>query len=82
MSSGREAVALARTLENPAITAPLIGVRSLGQLEGNLGALDVVMNDSQRVWLAGASRIELDFLARPMSRAIMSGGVQIAERGA
>jgi aryl-alcohol dehydrogenase-like predicted oxidoreductase len=74
-------IALAWTLLNPAVTAPIIGARTLAQLDDNLGALDVVLDDRQRSRLDGASAIELgfphSFLARPMTRAIMEGGVSV-----
>jgi aryl-alcohol dehydrogenase-like predicted oxidoreductase len=35
--------ALAWTLANPAVTAPIIGPRTMEQLEDNLGALDVTI---------------------------------------
>jgi aryl-alcohol dehydrogenase-like predicted oxidoreductase len=34
-------VAIAWTLRNPAVTAPILGVRTMGQREDNLGALEV-----------------------------------------
>lgn len=71
-------VALAWTLLDPAVTAPLIGARTLAQLEDNLGGLDVVFSDDQRARLDAVSAIDLGFphtfLARPMTRAIMFGG--------
>jgi aryl-alcohol dehydrogenase-like predicted oxidoreductase len=77
-------VALAWTLLNPAVTAPIIGARTLAQLEDNLGALDVVLDEGQRARLQAASAIDLgfphDFLARPMTRAIVSGGLDIRPR--
>ncbi|NEE04345.1 aldo/keto reductase [Phytoactinopolyspora halotolerans] len=75
-------VALAWTMLHPAVTAPIIGARTLAQFEDNLGALDVHFNHDQRVRLEKASAIELgfphDFLARPMTRAVMFGDVTIA----
>jgi aryl-alcohol dehydrogenase-like predicted oxidoreductase len=37
------ALAVAWVMANPAVTAPIIGARNVGQLEGSLGALDVAM---------------------------------------
>lgn len=54
-------VALAWTLINPAVTAPLIGARTLRQLEDNIGALDVTLADEHRAALAEASRIDGGF---------------------
>lgn len=77
-------VALAWTLLNPAVTAPIIGARTLAQLEDNLGALEVKLDDGQRARLQAASAIDLgfphDFLARPMTKAIVSGGLDIRPR--
>jgi aryl-alcohol dehydrogenase-like predicted oxidoreductase len=74
-------VALAWTLLNPAVTAPVIGARTLTQLEENLGAFDVSFTDDQRSALENVSAIELgfphDFLARPMTRNVMFGGVEV-----
>ncbi|TMR98182.1 aldo/keto reductase [Nonomuraea basaltis] len=74
-------VALAWTLLNPAVTAPIMGARTPAQLEDNLGALDVRFTDGQRAALAEASRVDLgfphEFLARPMPRHVMLGGVEI-----
>jgi aryl-alcohol dehydrogenase-like predicted oxidoreductase len=40
---------------------PIIGARTLAQLEDNLGALDVELADEQVARLDAASRIELGF---------------------
>ncbi|OBZ93790.1 aldo/keto reductase [Pararhizobium polonicum] len=77
-------VALAWTLLNPAVTAPIIGARTLGQLQDNLGALDLALDDAHRTRLDTVSAIELGFphtfLARPMTKAIMTGDVRIENR--
>ncbi|WP_438022927.1 aldo/keto reductase [Sorangium sp. So ce233] len=77
-------IALAWTLLHPAVTAPIMGARTLKQLEDNLGALDVRLTDDQRARLDQASAVELgfphDFLARPMTRGVMFGDVKIAAR--
>ncbi|MGP3955103.1 aldo/keto reductase [Nonomuraea sp. 3N208] len=74
-------VALAWTTLDTAVTAPIVGARTLAQLEDNLGALDVTFSESQLAALDEASRIELgfphDFLASPMPRQVMFGGVEI-----
>jgi aryl-alcohol dehydrogenase-like predicted oxidoreductase len=54
-------VALAWTLLNPAVTAPLIGARTAAQLEDNLAALDVAFDDDQVARLAAVSAIEPGF---------------------
>ena len=58
-------VALARTLLNPAVTAPIVGARSLAQLDDNLGALDVRLDPAQQARLAEVSAIELGFPTVP-----------------
>ena len=77
-------VAIAWTLLNPGVTAPILGVRTLGQLEDNLGALDVRFSDEQRERLEEASDIELgfphEFLLRPMTRAVAFGEARIETR--
>lgn len=77
-------VALAWTLLNGAVTAPLMGVRTLAQLEDNLGALEVTLTDDHRRRLDEASVVSLgfphDFLALPMTREVMFGGVKLAVR--
>jgi aryl-alcohol dehydrogenase-like predicted oxidoreductase len=76
-------VALVWTMLNPA-NAPIIGARTLAQLEDNLGALEVKFTDEQRARLETASAVELgfphDFLARPLTRAVAFGGMQIPTR--
>jgi aryl-alcohol dehydrogenase-like predicted oxidoreductase len=53
----------------------------LAQLEDNLGALDVTFTEDQLASLEKVSGIELgfphDFLARPMTRNVMFGGIQL-----
>ncbi|WP_413514550.1 aldo/keto reductase [Serratia proteamaculans] len=77
-------VALAWTLRNPAVTAPIIGARTLAQLEDNLGALEVRLTEEQWQRLETASAIELgfphDFLALQATHDIMFGGLTIERR--
>jgi aryl-alcohol dehydrogenase-like predicted oxidoreductase len=77
-------VALAWTMLNPAVTAPILGVRTLAQLEDNLGALDVRFTPDQVTSLEQASAIELgfphDFLERPLTRNVLYGGVMVEAR--
>jgi len=74
-------VALAWTLLNPAVSAPIMGVRTHAQLEDNLGALEVEFTEAQVADLQRASAIELgfphDMLARPMTRELTFGGARI-----
>ncbi|HEY4164743.1 MAG TPA: aldo/keto reductase [Dongiaceae bacterium] len=77
-------VALAWILLNPAVTGPIIGVRTLAQLEDNLGALDVTLNEDRRARLDQASAIGLgfphEFLQQPLTRAVVFGGMKIESR--
>jgi aryl-alcohol dehydrogenase-like predicted oxidoreductase len=77
-------VALAWTLVNPAVSSPILGVRTLAQLEDNLGALDVRFEDKQLARLDEVSAVALgfphDFLALPMTRTVMTGGATVLPR--
>lgn len=77
-------VALAWTLANPAVTAPVLGARTLRQLEDNLGALAVVLTSDHLAELDSASRIELgfphDFLRSDFIKQALSGGTMIQAR--
>lgn len=75
-------VALAWTLQRPAATVmPIIGARTLAQFQDNLGALDVVLSDAQRARLDDVSGVEAgfphEFLARPMTRQVLTGGLSV-----
>ena len=77
-------VALAWTLLNGAVTAPIIGARTLQQFNDNLGALDVRFSPEQRAELEQVSRIELgfphDFLKQAMIQTVLFGNLKIASR--
>lgn len=77
-------VALAWTMLDDAVTAPIIGARTVQQLDENLGALAVRLDDAQHRQLAAASAIDPGFphemLARATTRAVMSGGVTVVGR--
>jgi aryl-alcohol dehydrogenase-like predicted oxidoreductase len=77
-------VALAWTLLNPAVTAPIIGVRTLAQLEDNLGALDVQFTDAQRLRLDEVSAVSPgaphDLLAGPYQQMLLLGTNPVAAR--
>lgn len=77
-------VALAWAMQRPGVAAPIIGARTLVQLEDNLGSLDLTLNEEHQRRLDGASAIEMgfphDFLALPQTRSIMSGGLRIEGR--
>jgi aryl-alcohol dehydrogenase-like predicted oxidoreductase len=54
-------VALAWTLLNPAVAAPIVGARTLAQLDDNLGVFDVTLDPRQQARLARASAVDLGF---------------------
>jgi aryl-alcohol dehydrogenase-like predicted oxidoreductase len=76
-------VALAWTLTNPAVTAPVLGVRTLAQLEDNLGSLQVDLSQDQLARLETVSRVPrvfpMDILKSP-AEAMMFGNVKVQER--
>lgn len=77
-------VGLAWTLQNPGVTAPVIGARTPAQLEDNLGALEVDFTASQLARLDGASAVELgfpqDLLTRETTRQPTRGDLRIEAR--
>ncbi|GAA5086356.1 aryl-alcohol dehydrogenase-like predicted oxidoreductase [Thermocatellispora tengchongensis] len=77
-------VGLAWTLRNPDVTAPIIGARTLAQLEDNLGALEVDLTASQLARLGEASAIGLgvphDLLASDHIRNVTAGDLKIETR--
>ncbi|MDR3417196.1 MAG: aldo/keto reductase [Nevskia sp.] len=76
-------LALAWTLLNPAVVAPILGTRTRAQLQDNLGALDVCFGEEQVERLDAASRVEPGFpqsLLRSAAMTSMFGGVRVAER--
>jgi len=78
-------VALAWTLLNPAVTAPVIGARTLAQAEDNLGALDVRLDADHVARLDAASRpapiFPQRFTERPLVRQLVFGGAAVERRG-
>ena len=72
-------VALAWLRHRPVPVIPILGARTVSQLQDNLGSLDLVLTAEQMKSLDGASQIELGFpqsiYAREMVRAIRYGGV-------
>jgi aryl-alcohol dehydrogenase-like predicted oxidoreductase len=72
-------VALAWTLLNPAVTAPIIGARTPAQLEDNLGALDVEFDDTHLARLDEVTAIDLGF-PHTMLRNVMNGGPKVENR--
>jgi aryl-alcohol dehydrogenase-like predicted oxidoreductase len=77
-------VALAWVLLNDSVTAPIIGARTLSQLEDNLGALDVELPEDARTRLDHASSVALGFphevLALPSTMATVFGGTEVSPR--
>lgn len=77
-------IAIAWTLQNPAVTSPIVGARTLAQLEENLGALEVRFAADQLARLDAASAITLgfptDFLSSPMTTGVVFGGTKIEPR--
>jgi aryl-alcohol dehydrogenase-like predicted oxidoreductase len=77
-------VALAWTLQNPAVTAPVIGARTTEQLVANLGALNVDLAADQLARLDEISAIDLgyphDVLAGDHLRTVTTGGLTIEAR--
>jgi aryl-alcohol dehydrogenase-like predicted oxidoreductase len=73
-------VALAWTLLNPAVVSPILGVRTLAQLQDNLGALELSFADDQVARLNAASRVDLGFPHEFLKSAAigpMFGGVKV-----
>ncbi|MFR0355044.1 aldo/keto reductase [Streptomyces sediminimaris] len=77
-------VALAWSLKNPGVTAPITGARTTAQLRDNLGALEVDVTASQLARLEEAGAIGLgfphDFLAGARGRSVNSGDLKIEAR--
>ncbi len=77
-------VALAWTLRNPGVTAPVIGARTPEQLVGNLGALEVDFTAGQLARLDEVSAIDLgyphDLLASDRMRTVTAGDLRIEAR--
>jgi len=77
-------VAIAWTLANPAVVAPIVGARLLRQLEDDLGALTVTLSAEHKAQLDQASRIELgfphDFLNLEFIHRGLFGGTKVRPR--
>jgi len=74
-------VALAWVLHQPGITSPIIGARTLAQLDDNLGALKVSLSEEHLAQLAAISAFERGYphemLSRGMTRAVMFGTARV-----
>jgi len=77
-------VALAWTLLNDAVAAPIVGARTLQQLEDNLGALDTRLDSNQQRRLLEVSAVDLgfphEFIQRPLTQNVTFGEARIARR--
>ncbi|MBF6328530.1 aldo/keto reductase [Nocardia transvalensis] len=73
-------VALAWTLQNPDVTAPIIGARTPAQLEDNLGALDVEFDTAHLAHLNEASAIDLGFPHEFLAAYNVLGDLEIETR--
>ncbi|MGW1464387.1 aldo/keto reductase [Streptomyces sp. NPDC002308] len=77
-------VALAWTLHSSDVTAPIIGARTVAQLEDNLGALRVELTPAQLARLDEVSAIDLGnphgLLAGDHIRTVVTGGMKIETR--
>lgn len=69
-------VALAWTLLNPAVTAPVIDARTLAQAQDNLCALDVELDAASRPVPIFPQRL----VARPLVRQLVFGGAAVGQR--
>ena len=62
------------------MVSPILGARTVEQLEDNLGALDIALDDGQVRTLEAASRIELgfphDFLAEDYIQQMLRAGTR------
>lgn len=80
-----KAVALARTLLNPAATGPVIGARTFAQAQDNLGALDVRLDPDHVARLDAAGRqapiFPQRFVERPLVQQLVFGGAAVERRG-
>jgi aryl-alcohol dehydrogenase-like predicted oxidoreductase len=77
-------VALAWTLVNPAVTSPVMGVRTLEQLKDNLGALEVELGPEHLARLNAVSSILPIFptsVLKSPAEGMMFGNVRVRMRG-
>jgi aryl-alcohol dehydrogenase-like predicted oxidoreductase len=77
-------VAIAWLLSRAAVTAPIIGARTLNQFEDNVSALDCSLDTAHRERLEAASAIDLgfphDFLASSVALNSLFAGVSVRSR--
>ncbi len=74
-------IALAWTLQNPAVVSPIVGARTLAQAEDNFAALDIAFTDHQLQRLEQASApaptFPERFIGRPMAQQLIFGGTAV-----
>jgi len=79
-------VALAWTLCNPAVVAPVMGARTLAQAQDNLGALSIELDAEHIARLDQVSAPEpifpQRFVSRPMVQQLMFGGARLQQQKA
>jgi aryl-alcohol dehydrogenase-like predicted oxidoreductase len=77
-------VALAWVLSQPVVTSPILGARTLAQLEDNLGAFSVDLSDQHLADLDAVSAVEMgfphDFIASDFGQHMLTGGANIRRR--
>jgi len=77
-------VALAWLLARPGVVSPVLGVRTLAQLEDNLGALEVELGSEHLERLDAVSSVAMgfphDMLSQPLTQQVF-GGVAVEPRG-
>ncbi len=82
--ASRSQIALAWTLQHPAIVSPVMGARTLEQAEDNFGALNVSFTSEQLGRLNDASTpaplFPARFISRPMVQQLMFGGAAVTGR--
>jgi aryl-alcohol dehydrogenase-like predicted oxidoreductase len=77
-------IAVAWTLLNPGVASTIVGARTLRQLEDNLGALNVELDEAEQARLEDVSAIDLGFphemFTQPMPQQVIYGGATVVPR--
>lgn len=77
-------VALNWLLQKPAVTSPILGARTVEQLQDNLGCLDFVLSQQQMKTLDDAGAIDLGypntFINGPIADSCIYGGLHVRKR--
>lgn len=77
-------VALAWLLSKPAVCSPVLGVRTMAQLDDNLGALNVELSAQHIARLDAASHVAPifpEYVLKGPAEGMVFGGVKVEERG-